>query len=270
MTTPREIELHVGHFGDGTGARDIVDEVHEATKITKRVYDILRANNVPATYYKDTVSKSQTENINRLIAHHNADTNGLIVSIHLNASSGRKSNGIGCEVCYTTQKSLATKLSAAIASAGDFKDRGAKYRNNIGVLVRTIEPAVLLEPFFVNSKEDVSLYNKHFEKICQAIAKALAEHIGYKIKKSSTTHVEVASNNTETFYKTGAPLGLYRVKKVCSTYSGVDFTKADKLQTLKVGTAFTVTDIVKFGNKYRFKTKSGEWVSAKRAYLEKI
>lgn len=91
-----------------------------------------------------------------------------------------------------------------------------------------------------------------------------------KLNGSSTVVAVAKDKNTETFYKTGASLGLYRVKKVCSTYSGVNFKTAKKLQTLKVGTAFTVVDIVKYGNKYRFKTKSDEWVSAKRAYLEKV
>lgn len=87
----------------------------------------------------------------------------------------------------------------------------------------------------------------------------------------SSAKVETAkTKSTETFYKTGATLGLYRVIKACSTYSGVDFTTSKKLQALKPGTAFTVTDVIKFGNKYRFKLKNGEYVSAKRAYLEKV
>lgn len=94
------------------------------------------------------------------------------------------------------------------------------------------------------------------------------EAVKAKLNGSSTT-VAVAGN-TETFYKKGAALGVYRVIKPCSTYSGVDFTQADKLQSLKVGTAFTVVDIVKFGTKYRFKTKMGEYVSAKRSHLKKI
>lgn len=259
MANPKEVELHVGHFGDGTGAHGIVDEVKEATKITKRVYDILRANNVPATYYKDTVSKSQTENINRLIAHHNADTNGLIVSIHLNASSGTQANGIGCEVCYTTQKALATKLSAAISKAGGFKDRGAKYRNNIGVLVRTKEPAVLLEPFFVNSKEDVELYNKHFEKICQAIAKALAEHIGYKIGKTTVT----TASNTKA--KSKKVKGTIKTLDKLNYYDSPRWTKPTG--KVKKGTVLTVTDRIYVGGAWQYKTVSGTYITASSKYV---
>lgn len=260
MANPKEIELHVGHFGDGTGAHGIVDEVKEATKITKRVYDILRANNVPATYYKDTVSKSQTENINRLIAHHNADTNGLIVSIHLNASAGTQSNGIGCEVCYTTQKALATTLSASIATAGGFKNRGAKYRDNIGVLVRTKEPAVLLEPFFVNSKEDVELYNKHFEKICQAIATALAAHIGHKIKSTAT--VETASKDDAKDVKVK---GTIKTLDKLNYYDGPRWTKPTG--EVKKGTVLTVTDRIYVGGAWQYKTVSGTYITASSKYV---
>lgn len=262
-----ELEHHVGHFGIGTGAKSIVDEVKEAKKIMEGVHAILVANGVPSNIYQDNKSKTQRDNLNNLVVHHNADNNALIVSYHLNAGGTDKANGIGTEVCHKTQPELATKMSAAIAKAGGFKNRGAKYRNDLAVLNRTIEPAILLETFFVNSKYDVAQYRKNFDAICHAIATVLAEHIGYKLKKKSS---KTDPTNNETFYKKGAQLGLYRVIKPCSTYSGVDFTQADKLQSLKIGTAFTVVDIVKFDNKYRFKTKMGEYVSAKRSHLKKI
>lgn len=268
--TPREIELHVGHFGNGTGARGLVDEVTEATKITKRVYDILRANNVPVTYYKDTVSKSQAENINRLIAHHNADYNGIIVSIHLNASAGTQANGIGCEVCYTTQKALATKLSADIAKAGGFKDRGAKYRDNLGVLVRTVEPAVLLEPFFVNSKEDVALYNKNFERICQAIAKTLAEHIGYKFKSTVTETAAAPKEKT----LPDEIVKMYYTKKldrlvVLSASAGIysDIHLKKEVARLKRGEKIDIIGIDFDGDYPRFVTGQG-FVSANRRFVK--
>ena len=48
-------------------------------------------------------------------------------------------------------------------------------------LADTNKPAILLEVCFVSSTVDVELYKKNFEAICQAIAKELAAHIGYKI-----------------------------------------------------------------------------------------
>lgn len=183
MSKPQEIEFHVCHYGDGTGARGFVDEVQYARKFIKRIYDICIANGVPATYYEDKISKNQTQNINHLIAHHNADTNGFIVSGHLNAGSSLTDLGIGVEVLYYDQLAIAKQVVDGICNASGMKNRGAKKRTDLGVLARTYEPAILIEFGFVTSKKDVELMDKHFEAICQAIAKVLAEHIGYTIKK---------------------------------------------------------------------------------------
>ncbi|MED3799801.1 N-acetylmuramoyl-L-alanine amidase [Lysinibacillus capsici] len=178
-----KLEFHVGHYGDGTGARGIIDEVQYARKFIKRIYDICIANGVPATYYEDKVSKSQTQNINNLIAHHNQDRNGFIVSGHLNSSGSVTERGIGAEVLYFDQVTVAKEVVDAICNASGLKNRGAKKRTDLGVLVRTYEPSILIEFGFVNSRTDIAFLDKHFEAICQAVAKVLAEHIGYTIKK---------------------------------------------------------------------------------------
>ncbi|MFA1738422.1 N-acetylmuramoyl-L-alanine amidase [Lysinibacillus fusiformis] len=180
---PQEIEFHVGHYGDGTGARSIVDEVQYARKFIKRIYDICIANGVPATFYEDKISKNQTQNINHLIDHHNADMNGFIVSGHLNASGSVTDQSIGAEVLYYDQSTVAKEVVDTICNASGLKNRGAKKRTDLGVLVRTYEPAILIEFGFVTSKKDVELMDQHFEAICQAVAKVLAAHIGYAIKK---------------------------------------------------------------------------------------
>ncbi|MEK4425177.1 N-acetylmuramoyl-L-alanine amidase [Solibacillus sp. FSL K6-1523] len=199
MTKPTEIELHVGHYGDGTGAHGIVDEVKYARKFIKRIYDILVANKVPATYYEDKTSKNQTQNINNLIAHHNKDRNGLIVSGHLNSTSPLTDRPIGVEVLYSTQKDLAIKIAKVMSDVSGLANRGAKYRDNIGVLTRTYEPSILIEFGFVNSRKDVDLMDKHFEVLCQAIAEVLAVAIGHTIKphsKEETSMVQQLLNAT--------------------------------------------------------------------------
>lgn len=183
MTTAKKIEFHVGHYGDGTGARGIIDEVQYARKFIKRIYDICIANGVPATYYEDKVSKSQTQNINNLIVHHNQDRNGFIVSGHLNSSGSITERGIGAEVLYFDQVTVAKEVVDAICNASGLKNRGAKKRTDLGVLVRTFEPSILIEFGFVNSKKDIELMDKHFEAICLAVAKVLAAYIGYTIMK---------------------------------------------------------------------------------------
>jgi len=184
VTKPRKIELHSGHWVVGTGARDLIDEVTEARKVGRRVYEILKENGVPTTYFEDNTSKNQRQNLNTLVKHHNKDRDGLVVSIHFNASGGTVDRAIGTEVLYYDQQKLASDLSNAIAKAGGFINRGAKKRTNLAVLAQTYEPAVLLEVCFVNSKKDVELYRKNFEEICFSIAEVLAKHIGYSISKA--------------------------------------------------------------------------------------
>ncbi|MGR7908428.1 N-acetylmuramoyl-L-alanine amidase [Lysinibacillus capsici] len=200
---PVELEFHVGHYGVGTGAKSLIDEVQYARKFIKRIYDICISNGVPATFYEDKVSKNQKQNINNLVAHHNQDRNGFIVSGHLNASGSVTELGIGAEVLYYDQATVAKKVVDAICSASSLKNRGAKKRTDLGVLVATFEPAILIEFGFVNSKKDVELLDRHFEAICQAVAKVLAAHIGYTIKKEVVNvekpkEAKVMLNDTKT------------------------------------------------------------------------
>ncbi|GLC89317.1 N-acetylmuramoyl-L-alanine amidase [Lysinibacillus piscis] len=210
---PTKIELHVGHYGDRTGAHGIVDEVQYARKFIKRIYDILIANRVPATFYEDKTSKNQNQNINNFINHHNQDRNGFIVSGHLNASVFMTEQSIGAEVLYYDQATVAKQVVDAICSAGGLKNRGAKKRTNLGVLVSTYEPAILIEFGFVNSKEDVKLLDKNFEAICQSIAVVLAEHIGYKISKKELEKKE--EKTMELLNETGRKEARELIKRAC-------------------------------------------------------
>ena len=198
MAKKAELEFHVGHYGNGTGAKKLVDEVQYARKFIKRIYDICVANKVPATYYEDKISKNQTQNINNLVSHHNKDTNGFIVSGHLNASSGIVDISIGVEVLYYDQVNVAKKVADAICNASGMTNRGAKKRTDLGVLARTYEPANLIEFGFVNSRKDVELMDRYFEDICQAVAKVLAAHIGYKIYTDKKEETQVTNSLTST------------------------------------------------------------------------
>ncbi|MCL1695154.1 N-acetylmuramoyl-L-alanine amidase [Lysinibacillus sp. BPa_S21] len=221
MAKPQKLEFHVGHYGDGTGARSIVDEVQYARKFIKRIYEICIANCVPATYYEDKISKNQTQNINNLIAHHNADNNGFIVSGHLNASGSVTNQGIGAEVLYYDQVTVAHKVVDAICNGSGLKNRGAKKRTDLGVLARTYEPAILIEFGFVTSKKDIELMDKHFEAICQGVAKVLAAHIGYTIKiveqnkkeetKMANSLTSTAKEDLKTLLKTTYQKGILKV-----------------------------------------------------------
>lgn len=255
-----------GHALKVRGAHGYIDEVDEARRVVNEVDNILKTEyNGDGYVFHDNTSTSQSQNLRTITNFHNGKERRLDLSVHFNASASPVASGV--EVLhFGGHAGIAAKLSKSMANALRLADRGQKVRKDLYVLKNTNRPALLLEVCFVSSKKDADAYKRNFYKLCHAIADFVADYLNYTKKKSS----KAAVGNTETFYKKGAALGLYRVTKACSTYSGVDFTQADKLQSLAPGTAFTVTDIVKFGNKYRFKTKMGEYVSAKRSHLQKV
>ena len=181
------ITISPGHWTIGTGARDLIDEVTEARKVSKRVTEILRKAGIQTNYVEDNVSKNQGQNLTYLVTQHNKTTRQLDVSVHFNASSGRQIRGIGTEVLYYDAKDLAAKVSKAISFASGLIDRGAKQRRELSFLANTNKPAILLEICFVNSTVDTAIYNRDFEKICQAIAKELATAVGKTLSASNNT-----------------------------------------------------------------------------------
>lgn len=180
-------EFHPGHWKlENSGAVGLIKEVVEARKVTRRVADLVASVGIPVEYIEDNVSNNQKDNVNWLVAQHNKDVNDTIVSIHFNASGSTNHTGIGTEVLFTNpaMRDLAATISSAISKASGLRSRGAKFRNDIGVLVRTLEPAILIEVCFVNDRKDVELYQKHFEEICMAIAKTLVEYKGKKMPEA--------------------------------------------------------------------------------------
>jgi N-acetylmuramoyl-L-alanine amidase len=147
-----------GHSTECQGASGILNEVTEATRVTNQLAIDLRDRGHEVMTYHDTVSTSQSENLNRIVDWHNSQARDLDISVHLNAYV-ETAKPMGCEVLYYSQQALAAKLSEAIASCG-FIDRGAKKRTDLFFLNNTAMPAVLLEICF----------HENFEDICDSLA----------------------------------------------------------------------------------------------------
>ena len=145
------------------------DEVNEARKIVEAVAEYYRAAGVGVVTFHDDVSTSQSANLDRIVNFHNSQTRDLDISVHLNAYN---KTAHGVEVLHVSQQSLAAKTSAAIANAGGFTDRGAKYNGGLAFLNGTEEPALLLEVFFCDHAPDCEKYRAHFSEIAKAIAEA--------------------------------------------------------------------------------------------------
>jgi peptidoglycan hydrolase-like protein with peptidoglycan-binding domain len=167
------IVISSGHGKYIRGASGYLDEVDEARRVVERVATFLRGAGVAVKTFHDDTSHDQSTNLSTIVNYHNKQSRELDVSIHFNAYQ-TTSKPMGVECLYKTQESLARKVSAGIADAGDFLDRGPKYRSDLKFLNSTSEPAILVETCFVDSKADEELYNSNFEAICQSIAESIS------------------------------------------------------------------------------------------------
>jgi len=158
-----------GHGKYVRGASCIIDEVDEARKVVNSVAEMLESRGCNVKVFHDDTSKTQSENLNRIVAFHNDHVRDLDVSVHFNAYV-ETPKAMGTEVLYLTQPDLAGKMSGAIAGAGGFINRGAKKRSDLAFLNGTEEPAILIEVCFVDSETDTNLYDMHFGAIVDAIA----------------------------------------------------------------------------------------------------
>jgi N-acetylmuramoyl-L-alanine amidase len=167
------VVISSGHGLKVRGASGYLDEVDEARTVVEAVADLMLKSGVGVKTFHDDISDTQSENLEAIVDYHNAQDRDLDVSVHFNAYQ-TTSKPMGCEVLYVTQQELASKTSEAIASSGDFTDRGAKYRDDLYFLNNTEQPAILLEVCFVDSSADAELYREKFGEICAAIASVIS------------------------------------------------------------------------------------------------
>jgi N-acetylmuramoyl-L-alanine amidase-like protein len=161
-----------GHGSLVRGASGILDEVDEARKVVDRVAQELISRGVVVNTFHDDTSTTQDENLEAIVDWHNSQDREIDISVHFNAFE-QTSEPRGTEVLYYSEYEIASELSAAIANAGTFIDRGPKQNTGLYFLSRTDAPAVLIEVCFVDSSTDAGLYNKYFDRICSAIADTL-------------------------------------------------------------------------------------------------
>src|SRR4030095_448143 len=148
-----------------------LDEVDTAIQIMARVADYLQAAGEEVIIYTDTVSTTQSENLDRIVDFHNAQgPHDLDISVHLNAYEITTTKKMGCEVLYVSQEDLAAEISAAMSEALDLPDRGPKYRSDLAFLNGTNSPAVLLETLFCDAKPDCDSFRANHEQLCPTIA----------------------------------------------------------------------------------------------------
>lgn len=253
-----------GHGDKVSGAIGLLNEHNEAKKVVNKVYDILtKEYNGKGYKYHETTASTQDKNLATIVNYHNSKERVLDISVHFNSASP---NATGTECLYYDKRVLSSKMSKAMSNALGIVDRGAKERKELYFLRNTSKPAILLEVCFVSSKKDAKAYKENFNKLCQAIASVIAKELGYT--KKVTTVAKKTTVKTPSYYKSGN--GLYRIEKDCYAYKTIKFDKSERAELCEKGTEFTIVDVIKYGSKYRLKTKWGLFITANKEYVKKI
>lgn len=185
-----KINVHAGHTkqtGKAPGASGIVHESVEDRKIKDEVIKLLKERG--HTVYDCTADgNNSSDNLYQIVKKCNAHKVDLDVSIHLNCYNGK---GHGTETLIysasSASKSYAQKINNNIVKLG-FTNRGIKIRNDLYVLKRTNAPALLVETFFCDNKEDCNLYKKVGAKgIAKAIVDGISTATVKQVSKTTTT-----------------------------------------------------------------------------------
>lgn len=148
---------------------------------TKRITEILVENGIKAIDFYEDKGKDKDTVLNNIIAYHKSQDRKLDVSVHFNSLEDQSSNG--CEVLTKKNLKAASAVSAAIAKAGDLKDRGYKTPDMIGRelgFLNMNDQSILLEVgFLTNSGDTTKVVNKQ-EEICNAVAFTIARIVSEK------------------------------------------------------------------------------------------
>src|SRR4029077_2795058 len=166
-----KVVISSGHGKYVRGASGYIDEVDQARRVVNDVAAKLNSSGIETVSYHDDVSKTQSENLKRIVDFHNSKTRDWDISVHFNAYE-TTSKPMGCEVLYVSQTGfeLADEMVDNICTSSGLTNRGPKKRTDLAFLNNTEEPAILIEVCFVDSSSDVNLYNSNFYEICDAIS----------------------------------------------------------------------------------------------------
>lgn len=136
--------------------------VEKLKKLGHTLYDC-----TPPTNPALTLGQSLTYRVNKA----NSYNSELHLCFHVNAYETDVATG--CEVEYASDsgKVYADRVSADISSSLGLINRGTKLQSSLYVLRYTSMTAILIEPFFCDTKADCNKYNA--EKLATAIVKGI-------------------------------------------------------------------------------------------------
>ena len=154
-----QICISSGHGKYVAGACGIIREHEEAVRVVNQLAQELRALGADVQTFEDTVSKTQSENLDRIVDWHNSMCGIWIFPCTSTPTSKKRADGLRGAVPVAARV-WPRQLSAAIAEVG-FINRGAKKRTDLAFLNGTSEPAVLIETCFVDSEDGLLDLRRH-------------------------------------------------------------------------------------------------------------
>ena len=175
------VVIDPGHGGPDSGAIGIggLRETDVVLDVSKIVTNILDKKGVKV---RMTRTKEIDLDLEPRVSMANATKADIFVSIHANASVGKKRNINGLETFYYSGwkgRLLAEKIQKQIIKVSPGSpDRGVR-RGSYFVIKRTNMPAVLVEIGFVTGRLDGSRLSKdmHRERVAYAIARGILEYL---------------------------------------------------------------------------------------------
>ena len=175
------VVIDPGHGGPDSGAIGIggLRETDVVLDVSKIVTNILNKKGVKV---KMTRTNEIDLDLGPRVSIANNTKADIFVSIHANASVGKKRNINGLETFYYSGwkgRLLAEKIQKQIIKVSPGSpDRGVR-RGNYFVIKQTNMPAVLVEIGFVTGKLDGSRLSKdmHRERVAYAIARGILEYL---------------------------------------------------------------------------------------------
>lgn len=160
---------HAKPYNDGAyGIRPEFDLIREYAPLVKKELEQLGHHVIVCS---SDVCTSNAESLKSRVNRANSYNLDLIIDCHCNAFNGTAQ---GCETIYypgsVKGKKYATQIVTELGKL--FANRGAKEdTRGLYVLKHTKAPCVVIEPFFCDSKVDMSKYNP--EKVAKAIVKGI-------------------------------------------------------------------------------------------------
>ena len=184
-------------YGHSKKADDGAYGILEEFKVNREYGSLVKKYLEQLGHTVDVVSKDTCINKNDALSYRvqmeHKKKYDIYISCHANCFNGTAE---GCEVLYysNTGKVYAKKVVNEIAKLG-YKNRGAKFRDNLYVLKKTNAPAIIIEPFFIDNKSDCNRYNA--DKLARAIVKGIT---GQEIKDTNDLSFSKKNNDIAKYY----------------------------------------------------------------------